>query len=80
MRALINMHQVCRHDFFGLFLTFVLSLLMVFQVFQTSSERVESAGLSALSALVSSLSRSVLNSDSEDVLRVFLNLVLKGID
>lgn len=53
---------------------------MVFQVFQTSSERVESAGLSALSALVSSLSRSVLNSDSEDVLRVFLNLVLKGID
>ncbi len=53
---------------------------MVFQVFQTSSERVESAGLSALSALVSSVSRSVLNSDSEDVLRVFLNLVLNGID
>ncbi len=53
---------------------------MVFQVFQTSSERVESAGLSALSALVSTVSRSVLNSDSEDVLRVFLNLVLNGID
>ncbi|KAF4106984.1 MMS19 nucleotide excision repair protein homolog [Onychostoma macrolepis] len=47
------------------------------EVFQTASERVESAGLSALSALVSSLSRSVLNSDSEDVLQVFLNLVLK---
>ncbi len=53
---------------------------MVFQVFQTASERVESAGLSALSALVSSLSRSVLSSDSEDVLQVFLNLVFKGID
>ncbi|XP_050980877.1 MMS19 nucleotide excision repair protein homolog isoform X2 [Labeo rohita] len=47
------------------------------EVFQTASERVETAGLSALSALVSCLSRSVLNSDSEDVLQVFLNLVLK---
>uniref|UniRef100_A0A8C1M0J4 MMS19 nucleotide excision repair protein n=1 Tax=Cyprinus carpio TaxID=7962 RepID=A0A8C1M0J4_CYPCA len=47
------------------------------QVSQTASERVESAGLSALSALVSCLSRSVLNSDSEDVLQVFLSLVLK---
>uniref|UniRef100_A0A673GQF7 MMS19 nucleotide excision repair protein n=1 Tax=Sinocyclocheilus rhinocerous TaxID=307959 RepID=A0A673GQF7_9TELE len=47
------------------------------QVFQTASEGVESAGLSALSALVSCLSRSVLNSDSEDVLQVFLSLVLQ---
>ncbi|KAL1263819.1 hypothetical protein QQF64_004174 [Cirrhinus molitorella] len=47
------------------------------EVFQTASEKVESAGLSALSALASCLSRSVLNSDSEDVLQVFLNLVLK---
>ncbi|XP_016150386.1 MMS19 nucleotide excision repair protein homolog [Sinocyclocheilus grahami] len=47
------------------------------EVFQTASERVESAGLSALSALVSCLSRSVLSSDSEDVLQVFLSLVLK---
>ncbi|XP_042623031.1 MMS19 nucleotide excision repair protein homolog [Cyprinus carpio] len=47
------------------------------EVSQTASERVESAGLSALSALVSCLSRSVLNSDSEDVLQVFLSLVLK---
>uniref|UniRef100_A0A671LVL6 MMS19 nucleotide excision repair protein n=1 Tax=Sinocyclocheilus anshuiensis TaxID=1608454 RepID=A0A671LVL6_9TELE len=46
-------------------------------VFQTASERVESAGLSAVSALVSCLSRSVLSSDSEDVLQVFLSLVLK---
>ncbi|KAI2658866.1 hypothetical protein H4Q32_017019 [Labeo rohita] len=41
------------------------------EVFQTASERVETAGLSALSALVSCLSRSVLNSDSEDVLQLF---------
>ncbi|XP_056102056.1 MMS19 nucleotide excision repair protein homolog isoform X1 [Rhinichthys klamathensis goyatoka] len=47
------------------------------EVFQTASERVESAGLSALGALTSSLSRSVLSSDSEDSLQVFLNLVLK---
>ncbi|XP_067224909.1 MMS19 nucleotide excision repair protein homolog [Chanodichthys erythropterus] len=47
------------------------------EVFQTASERVESAGLSALSALTSCLSRSVLSSDSEDYLQVFLNLVLK---
>ncbi|XP_051522509.1 MMS19 nucleotide excision repair protein homolog [Myxocyprinus asiaticus] len=47
------------------------------EVFQTASERVESAGLSALSAITSCLSRSVLNSDSEDSLQVFLDLVLK---
>ncbi|XP_059386357.1 MMS19 nucleotide excision repair protein homolog [Carassius carassius] len=47
------------------------------EVSQTASERVETAGLSALSALVSCLSRSVLTSDSEDVLQVFLSLVLK---
>nr|XP_019939047.1 PREDICTED: MMS19 nucleotide excision repair protein homolog isoform X1 [Paralichthys olivaceus] len=46
------------------------------EVFQTSSERIESAGLAALTALTSSLSRSVLNSDSEDSLSTFLDLVL----
>lgn len=48
------------------------------QVFQTASERVESAGLAALGALTACISRSVLNSDSEDYLNVFLDLVLKG--
>ncbi|XP_067432666.1 MMS19 nucleotide excision repair protein homolog [Thunnus thynnus] len=47
------------------------------EVFQTSSERIESAGLTALTALTSCLSRSVLNSDSEDSLSTFLELVLK---
>nr|XP_020471545.1 MMS19 nucleotide excision repair protein homolog [Monopterus albus]XP_020471546.1 MMS19 nucleotide excision repair protein homolog [Monopterus albus] len=47
------------------------------EVFQTSSERIESAGLAALTALTSCLSRSVLNSDSEDSLGIFLDLVLK---
>uniref|UniRef100_A0A674AQV2 MMS19 nucleotide excision repair protein n=1 Tax=Salmo trutta TaxID=8032 RepID=A0A674AQV2_SALTR len=46
-------------------------------VFQTASERVESAGLAALGALTACISRSVLNSDSEDYLNVFLDLVLK---
>ncbi|KAF0025159.1 hypothetical protein F2P81_022040 [Scophthalmus maximus] len=47
------------------------------EVFQTSSERIESAGLAAVTALTSCLSRSVLNSDSEDSLSTFLDLVLK---
>uniref|UniRef100_A0A671TTS5 MMS19 nucleotide excision repair protein n=1 Tax=Sparus aurata TaxID=8175 RepID=A0A671TTS5_SPAAU len=47
------------------------------EVFQTSSEKIESAGLAALTALTSCLSRSVLNSDSEDSLCIFLDLVLK---
>nr|XP_046224682.1 MMS19 nucleotide excision repair protein homolog isoform X2 [Oncorhynchus gorbuscha] len=47
------------------------------EVFQTASERVESAGLAALGALTACISRSVLNSDSEDYLTVFLDLVLK---
>ncbi|XP_056626841.1 MMS19 nucleotide excision repair protein homolog [Triplophysa dalaica] len=47
------------------------------EVLQTASERVESAGLSALGTITSCLSRSVLDSDSEDALQVFLNLVLK---
>ncbi|XP_055032497.2 MMS19 nucleotide excision repair protein homolog [Misgurnus anguillicaudatus] len=47
------------------------------EVFQTASERVESAGLSALSTITSCLSRSVLNSDSEDALQIFLDLMLK---
>ncbi|XP_061564022.1 MMS19 nucleotide excision repair protein homolog isoform X1 [Cololabis saira] len=47
------------------------------EVFQTSSEKIESAALAALIALTSCLSRSVLNSDSEDSLSSFLDLVLK---
>ncbi|XP_070782801.1 MMS19 nucleotide excision repair protein homolog [Enoplosus armatus] len=47
------------------------------EVFQTSSEKIESAGLAALTALTSCLSRAVLNSDSEDSLCAFLELVLK---
>lgn len=47
-------------------------------MFQTSSEKIESAGLAALTALTSCLSRSVLNSDSEDSLSNFLDLILKG--
>ncbi|KAL3051100.1 MMS19 nucleotide excision repair protein homolog isoform X2 [Trematomus bernacchii] len=47
------------------------------EVFQTSSEKIESAGLAAITAITSCLSRSVLNSDSEDSLNTFLELVLK---
>lgn len=47
------------------------------EVFQTASERVESSGLSALSALVACLSRSIVNSNSEDSLNSFLDQVLK---
>uniref|UniRef100_A0A4W5MBL5 MMS19 nucleotide excision repair protein n=1 Tax=Hucho hucho TaxID=62062 RepID=A0A4W5MBL5_9TELE len=47
------------------------------EVFQTASEPVESAGLAAVGTLTACLSRSVLNSDSEDSLNVFLELVLK---
>ncbi|CAN9508908.1 unnamed protein product [Ophioblennius macclurei] len=47
------------------------------EVFQTSSERVETAGLAALTAITSCLSRSVQNSNSEDSLGTFLDLVLK---
>ncbi|XP_041671102.1 MMS19 nucleotide excision repair protein homolog isoform X2 [Cheilinus undulatus] len=47
------------------------------EVFQTSSEKIESAGLAALTAVTSCLSRSILNSDSEDSLCTFLELVLK---
>ncbi|KAM4624221.1 MMS19 nucleotide excision repair protein homolog [Polymixia lowei] len=46
------------------------------EVFQTTSEKVERAGLAALAALTSCLSRSVLSSDSEDLLSTFLDLVL----
>ncbi|KAF3853259.1 hypothetical protein F7725_013947 [Dissostichus mawsoni] len=48
------------------------------EVFQTSSEKIESAGLAAITAITSCLSRSVLNSDSEDSLNTFLELVLKA--
>ncbi|KAJ7987643.1 hypothetical protein DPEC_G00328610 [Dallia pectoralis] len=47
------------------------------EVFQTASEKVELACLAALSALTACLSQSVLNSDSEDYLNIFLDLVLK---
>ncbi|XP_015201878.2 MMS19 nucleotide excision repair protein homolog isoform X1 [Lepisosteus oculatus] len=47
------------------------------EVFQTASEKVESAGLSALHSLTSCLSRSILDSDSEDSLHGFLDLILK---
>ncbi|KAJ8365351.1 hypothetical protein SKAU_G00141820 [Synaphobranchus kaupii] len=46
------------------------------EVFQTTSEKVEACSLSALTALTACLSRSVLQSDSEDGLQVFLELVL----
>ncbi|KAM4525724.1 MMS19 nucleotide excision repair protein homolog [Fundulus diaphanus] len=47
------------------------------EVFQTSSEKIESAALAALTALTSCLSRSILNSDSEDSLSTFLDLLLR---
>ncbi|XP_014853446.1 PREDICTED: MMS19 nucleotide excision repair protein homolog isoform X1 [Poecilia mexicana] len=47
------------------------------EVFQTSSEKIEAAALAAVTALTSCLSRSVLNSDSEDSLSSFLDLVLR---
>ncbi|KAM4716212.1 MMS19 nucleotide excision repair protein homolog isoform 2-T2 [Anableps anableps] len=47
------------------------------EVFQTSSEKIEAAALAAITALTSCLSRSVLNSDSEDSLCTFLDLVLR---
>lgn len=47
-------------------------------MFETASEKIESASLAAVTALTSCLSRSVLKSDSEDSLRSFLDLVIKG--
>ncbi|XP_077482044.1 MMS19 nucleotide excision repair protein homolog [Stigmatopora argus] len=47
------------------------------EVFQTSSEKIESAGLAALTAIASCLSRSVLDSASEDALSTFLDMVIK---
>ncbi|KAJ8264496.1 hypothetical protein GJAV_G00149820 [Gymnothorax javanicus] len=46
------------------------------EVFQTASEKVEAAGLSALTALTTCLSCSVQQSDSEDGLEFFLDMVL----
>lgn len=46
------------------------------EVFQTSSEKIESAGLAALTALTSCVSCSVLNSEAEDSLSTFLDLVI----
>lgn len=54
------------------------SPLVSLQIFQTSSEKIESAGLTALTALTSCLSRTVLDSNSEDFLSTFLDLILKG--
>lgn len=53
-------------------------LVVSLQMFQTSSEKIESAGLTALTALTSCLSRTVLDSNSEDSLCTFLDLILKG--
>ncbi|XP_068114969.1 MMS19 nucleotide excision repair protein homolog isoform X2 [Hyperolius riggenbachi] len=47
------------------------------EVFQTASEKIENEGLSALRALSACLSRSVLGSDSEDLLDGFLNIILQ---
>ncbi|XP_072559603.1 MMS19 nucleotide excision repair protein homolog [Paramormyrops kingsleyae] len=47
------------------------------EVFQTASEKIEAAGLSALSALSACLSRSVLDSQGDDGLHVFLDLVIQ---
>lgn len=54
------------------------NVFVTLQVFQTSSEKIESACLAAVTALTSCLSRSVLNSSSEDFLCTFLDLVLTG--
>ncbi|XP_061667031.1 MMS19 nucleotide excision repair protein homolog isoform X2 [Syngnathoides biaculeatus] len=47
------------------------------EVFQTSSEKIELAGLAALTAITSCLSRKILNSDCDDALSAFLDMVLK---
>ncbi|XP_075072020.1 MMS19 nucleotide excision repair protein homolog [Mixophyes fleayi] len=47
------------------------------EVFQTASEKIEAEGLAALCALSACLSRSVLGSDSEDLLDTFLNNILQ---
>lgn len=48
------------------------------QVFQTASEKIETECLAALRALSACLSRSVLSSDSEDLLDSFLSSILQG--
>lgn len=48
------------------------------QVFQTASEKIETECLAALHALSACLSRSVLSSDSEDLLDSFLSSILQG--
>uniref|UniRef100_A0A8C0ZJF9 MMS19 nucleotide excision repair protein n=2 Tax=Cyanistes caeruleus TaxID=156563 RepID=A0A8C0ZJF9_CYACU len=47
------------------------------EVFQTASEKIESECLAALHALSACLSRSVLSSDSEDLLDSFLSSILQ---
>lgn len=48
------------------------------QVFQTASEKVEAESLAALHALSACLSRSMLSSDTEDLLDSFLSSILQG--
>uniref|UniRef100_A0A8C5THR7 MMS19 nucleotide excision repair protein n=1 Tax=Malurus cyaneus samueli TaxID=2593467 RepID=A0A8C5THR7_9PASS len=48
------------------------------EVFQTASEKIETECLAALRALSACLSRSVLSSDSEDLLESFLSSILQG--
>uniref|UniRef100_A0A3B4X5V7 MMS19 nucleotide excision repair protein n=1 Tax=Seriola lalandi dorsalis TaxID=1841481 RepID=A0A3B4X5V7_SERLL len=71
--------QSAKHDSLQTLVRFLIELPLIvsLQVFQTSSEKIESAGLTALTALTSCLSRSVLNSDSEDSLSTFLDMVLE---
>uniref|UniRef100_A0A8C5TJN8 MMS19 nucleotide excision repair protein n=1 Tax=Malurus cyaneus samueli TaxID=2593467 RepID=A0A8C5TJN8_9PASS len=47
------------------------------EVFQTASEKIETECLAALRALSACLSRSVLSSDSEDLLESFLSSILQ---
>uniref|UniRef100_A0AAQ6IRF2 MMS19 nucleotide excision repair protein n=1 Tax=Anabas testudineus TaxID=64144 RepID=A0AAQ6IRF2_ANATE len=69
--------QSAKLDSLQTLVRFLTLVIVSLQVFQTSSEKIESAGLAALTALTSCLSRSVLNSDSEDSLSTFLDVVLK---
>uniref|UniRef100_A0AAQ6INR1 MMS19 nucleotide excision repair protein n=1 Tax=Anabas testudineus TaxID=64144 RepID=A0AAQ6INR1_ANATE len=71
-----SLQTLCAFNVSVLILLFSVVIVSL-QVFQTSSEKIESAGLAALTALTSCLSRSVLNSDSEDSLSTFLDVVLK---
>uniref|UniRef100_H3BBP1 MMS19 nucleotide excision repair protein n=1 Tax=Latimeria chalumnae TaxID=7897 RepID=H3BBP1_LATCH len=47
------------------------------EVFQTASERIETEGLAALQALSTCISKSVVESEAEDLLETFLSSVLQ---